>query len=103
MNEQIDHVAWRAFETSTIARAIERFARPLRTAAKESRLIGLARPWLTAGVAQPGVVVVAAVLTHIVLMVAMARPVSWQWLILPSIALAAGAVLIAARRRAPQE
>ena len=92
----LDNQAARLFEESGLVRAIERGARSFRTAAMQSRSIAFGRSWFAAAGAQPGVVMVAAALTHIVLTAAIARPVYWQWLILPTIALAIGALLIAA-------
>ena len=90
----LDNQAARLFDTSALVRGIERGARALRTAAVDSRSIAIGRSWFTAARPHPGALLVAAALTHIVLMIAIARPVYWQWSILPSIALAAGALLL---------
>jgi hypothetical protein len=98
----LDNQAARLFEDSTLVRAIERGARSIQTAAMDSRSLAFGRSWAAAGLAQPGLVIVAAALTHMVLTGLISRPVYWQWLILPSIALVSGAVLIAGSRRETQ-
>ena len=92
MND-IDTQTARAFEESAIVAGIERAARKLRASLAGSAVIAAAAPWLRSIRARGGDVLVAATLTHIVLMAAIARPSSWQWLILPVIFLAAGLVL----------
>ena len=99
MNQQFDNVVWRAFETSASARAIERGAGRLRAGARRSRAVGAGRSFLSSAAAYPGVVLIVAALTHLIITAVLARPVHWQWMILPTIALCAGAVLAATRRR----
>ena len=99
MNQQFDNVVWRAFETSATARAIERGAGRLRAGARGSRAVAAGRSWLSAAATDPGAVVIVAALTHLIVTALFARPVHWQWMILPAIALCAGAVLAVTRRR----
>lgn len=95
-----DDIVWRAFEESAIVRRIERGARTMRTAAANSRLIAAGRSWSAGAAAWPGHLLLSAVLTHVLLTVAIARPASWQWIILPSMAAVVGVVLIAFSRQA---
>lgn len=83
----------RVIEASAVARACDRLRRRIEAAARDSRLLPLLRE--RAGVARvrPGAVLIAAAITHVILQ-SMARPPLWYWLILPSIAFAAGLVLM---------
>ncbi len=103
MIDRIDAVAGRAFEQSALVRTMERGGRALTTAASKSRLIAAAREWYTAAAMRLGHVLLAATITHIILMLVIARPVSWLWLILPSMAAAIGVILILASRPARME
>jgi hypothetical protein len=98
MNEEIDAAVWRAFEHSAVVRAIEHTVRRLKAAADASLTLAQLRSWQPALAGKIGHVVVIAALTHMVLMLGIARPVSWQWGILPAIALLAGAMMIAGSR-----
>lgn len=95
---------------SAIARAMQSVMRHSEAAARTSR-IGLlaariAAEWQRIG--QParrragGTVVITAALTHVALVALQQPPVSWQWLVLPGIALAQGAVLLLASTARPQ-
>ena len=97
MNE-IEEPARRAFEESALVRAIERRVVTLRSWSEGSVVVTAARRWLPGVRSRIGDVIVAAALTHIALMVTIARPPSWQWTILPSIFLMAGIVLVLTAR-----
>jgi hypothetical protein len=99
MNADIDRVVWNVFEDSTIVRAIERLSHRLSAAAAESIALDRARSLRAVVAAAPGQVVIAAAVTHIALMMLIGRPVAWQWIMLPAIALVAGVVMIAAHRQ----
>jgi hypothetical protein len=94
----LDTAAYRAFDESRIARTIERGARVFGNAAAQSRAVATGRAWWSAVRGYPGVVLVAGAATHVLLTAAIAPPAYWQWLILPSIALAAGAVLMSRQK-----
>jgi hypothetical protein len=98
MTGPTDHFVWRVLEDSTIVRTIERGARAVRSSAAGSRAAAAGGRWFAAAAAWPGHLLLSAALTHIVLMIVVARPVSWMWAILPSIAVAIGLVLVAFSR-----
>jgi hypothetical protein len=94
MTQLSEDVVRRVVEDSAIVRTIERAALTVgrwtagsRTGAASAGLLALAAAW-------PGHLLLSAGLTHIVLMIVMARPVSWMWAILPAMAVALGLVLI---------
>jgi hypothetical protein len=103
MTDPTDSVVWRAFTRSVIVRAIERVAGAIEPAGADSRFLVRARHWSAAAAAHPGPLLLSAGLTHIALMVVVARPVSWIWAILPLIVVAIGAVLIVFSRPARME
>lgn len=91
---KIEEPAGRAFEDSALVRRIERAVVTLRAWSASSVAVAQAGEWLPNVRSRIGHVLVAATLTHVALMVTIARPPSWYWIILPSIVLMAGAVLI---------
>lgn len=103
MIDSTDRVVWGVFTSSAIVRAIERVGGAVKAAGADSRFVAGARAWSAAAVARPGLLLVSAALTHLGLMAAIARPVSWLWLILPLIVAAIGAVLIVFSRPARME
>jgi hypothetical protein len=103
MTGSTDSVVWRVFTSSEIVRAIERVGSAVKTAGADSRFVAAARAWPAAATARPGHLLVSAALTHIGLMAAIARPVSWPWIILPLIGVAIGAVVIVFSRPARLE
>jgi hypothetical protein len=102
----IDHTeaaAARAFEQSALVRTMEHGGRALTTAVSESRLIAAGRKWSAAAAVRLGQVLLVAAITHVALMLAIAKPVSWLWLILPSLVAAIGVVLMVLSRPARME
>ena len=95
MSETVDPLVARAFEGSAIVRAIERGANTMRSWGTRSAAIALGRSWIAIARSQPGQILLAATLTHLVLMLVVARPLSWYWLLLPAVFLLVSAVLIA--------
>ena len=98
MSEQIDKAVWRVFDDSTVVAIVEQASMRLRAAADSSTALSWARRWWPDLQTHPGHVIVSAAAVHLVVIAAAGRPVGWQWTILPGIALALGAVLIALRR-----
>lgn len=92
---RIDDVAGRAFEESALVRAIERAVAALRSWTASSVVVATVGKWLPGVRSRLGHVLLAATLTHLALMMTIARPQSWHWIILPSMVLMAGVVLIA--------
>ena len=95
---KIEEAAGRAFEESALVRAIERGVVTLRSWVASSVVVARVGEWLPGVRSRIGHVLVAAALTHVALMVTIARPPSWQWIILPSMFLMAGVVLIVTAR-----
>jgi hypothetical protein len=62
-------------------------------ALRQSSLVALARPVADRVAKHPGLTIVTAALTHVILMAAGSHPPSWYWLILPLMFAAMGAVL----------
>jgi hypothetical protein len=91
----LDSEAARAFDDSALVRAVERGARTLRTWATGSLTMTRTTSWRQIARSRTGHVILVAAATHILLMITIGRPQSWQWVILPSMALLAGAVMIA--------
>ena len=91
---KIEEPAGSAFEESALVRAIDRCVRTLRAWSDSSVVMAAAAAWLPGVRPRIGQVLSAAALTHVALMVAIARPPSWHWAILPSLFLTAGVVLI---------
>lgn len=85
-------------ERSAVVTAIARLATRVGRAARTSRTLGAARPVARAAQRNLGVTILAAVATHVALVGAIGRPVSWYWLIIPAVFAAAGALLIALPR-----
>lgn len=81
-------------ERSAIAMAIARAAASLRRAASRSAALTALQPVLEASRTRPGVVVLGAVSTHVLVMGAIARPDGFYWLLLPALFAAAGLVLL---------
>jgi hypothetical protein len=98
MTGPTDDLVWRVLEDSTIVRTIERGARAVRTWAAGSQAAAAGRRCSAVAATWPGPLLLSAALTHIGLMVVVARPVSWMWAILPSLAVAIGLVLVAFSR-----
>ncbi|HUQ86875.1 MAG TPA: hypothetical protein VM096_04895 [Vicinamibacterales bacterium] len=95
----VDSAAARAFERSALVQWIERGAVRFRVAGSRSIVIARAGSWARTARPHSGYVLVGAAATHLLLMVTIGRPLSWHFAILPSIFLAAGAVLIATSTR----
>lgn len=95
MNATDERVVIDAIEQSAVAGAIERAGARLWRAAQHSTLLASATALCRAAARHAGVTVLAAVLTHLLLMLGFARPASWYWLIVPAICAAAAVVLIA--------
>jgi|SoiMetStandDraft_5_1073268.scaffolds.fasta_scaffold07296_2 hypothetical protein len=83
----------RVFEASAIVGAAERIGRRWVAAVRHSRLLPLFGAELDAARRRPGVTVLTATAVHVMLMLAIARPPAWYWLILPSIFAISGALL----------
>ena len=98
MNE-LDTAAAGAFESSAIVRRAERGASALRSWAHESRALAAASSWRRTVRPYVGQLLVAAALTHLALAIAVTRPPTWHFAVLPSIFLAAGIVLSVASKR----
>lgn len=94
MNATDERIVIDAIEQSAIAGAIERAGTRLRRAAQHSTLLASATALCRAAARQAGVTILAAVLTHLLLMAVFARPAFWYWLIVPVIFTAAAVVLI---------
>jgi len=95
----LDSAAFRAFDQSGIVRAIERGGQTLRLWTAGSTFVTRGLEWLRSGSGWSGHLLVAAAATHLLVMVVFGRPLSWHFAILPSIFLAAGAVLMATSTR----
>lgn len=89
-----DEAAGRAFEESAVVRTIELGMVTLQSWAAGSVVAARVSAWLPIVRSRTGQVLVTTSLTHLALMVTIAHPPSWLWLILPSIAFTAGLVLI---------
>lgn len=98
MND-LDLAAARIFERSALVRALERGAMRLRSWLAGSRTLAAAVPWLGEARGRAGHVLVAAAVTHLILMIAAGRLHVWQFAILPLLVLSIGAVLIATSAR----
>ena len=98
----VDESAARVFEQSALVRAIESGAMKCRAWGSGSAVIRKANEWLPAVRSRTGHVLLSAALTHVVLMAAAARPISWQWIILPSMAAAAGVIVMLAQPNSGQ-
>ena len=94
MNTTDERIVIDAIEQSAIAGAIERAGTRLWRAAQHSTLLASATVLCRAAARQAGVTILAAVLTHLLLMVVFARPAFWYWLIVPAIITVAAVVLI---------
>jgi hypothetical protein len=84
----------RIIEGSAVVRAVDRLFHRIAAAARQSRSLPKAVALFDDARTRPGAVVLAAVVTHLVLMIAVARPLAGYWLILPSIFAAAGVLLV---------
>ena len=92
-----------------VARGIARVIAAGRASLGSSRVLARLRPlaasWQAADWASQrrglGVLLLAAVATHLVLVLASTAPRGWLWLILPGIAAAVGLLLLAAAPRRP--
>lgn len=93
----LNEAAVRVFEQSALVRAIERGAVRWRAWGSRSAVIRKANEWLPAVRSRTGHVLLSAALTHVILIAVVAPPISWQWIILPSIIAAAGVILILAQ------
>lgn len=98
MSGHADAAVTRVFEQSALVRTIERGGRAVAAAASRSRLIAAGREWYSAAAVRLGHLLLAATITHIVLMLVIAQPFSWLWLILPSIVAAIGVILVLTSR-----
>ena len=94
----------RVVESGVLARALTWSIRSGRSAVATSRAVAIVRvtttswrhaPW-AARRRTAGLCLLVAVITHVVLVGALNRPVGWLWLILPGIAAMVGFVLVAA-------
>jgi hypothetical protein len=95
----LDSAAFRAFDQSGIVRAIERGGQTLRSWTAGSTLVTRGTNWLRIASGWSGHLLVAAAAAHLLVMIVFGRPLSWHFAILPSIFLAAGAVLMATSTR----
>ena len=93
----------KVFEQSALVRTVERGGRVVTRAAANSRLIAQGRSWYLDAAARWGHLLVAAALTHILLMLVIAKPVSWPWLILPAIVTVLGLVVMFVSPSGPKE
>lgn len=84
----------RIIEDSAVVRTVDRLFHRIAAAARQSRLLPKALALFDDGRLRPGVVLLAAVVTHVIVMIAVARPPAGYWLILPSIFAAAGVLLV---------
>jgi hypothetical protein len=98
MNAAHERAVLDAIERSAIAGAIERVGTRLWRNAQHSFLLASMAAAFRAASGRPGVSILAAVLTHVMLMSLVARPSFWYWLIVPAIAAAAAVVLIVVER-----
>ena len=96
--KQADDIGLGAIDHSAIVNTVERVATPLGRAAKASRIVRAARSTARAATRNGGITILAAVATHVALASVVARPVSWYWLIIPSLVAAAGVLLAALPR-----
>jgi hypothetical protein len=80
-------------EGSLVIGWLARLGAAVAQASRRSSLLSLVRPLVDAIVRRPGLTLTAAALTHVLVMTAVSRPPSWQWLILPSLFVAMGAAL----------
>jgi hypothetical protein len=80
-------------ERSAVVGAVDRLGRSMTASLHHSRLLPPLRAQLNSARARPGTTLLAAAAVHVVLQGALARPVSWYWLILPLIYSLAGALL----------
>jgi EamA domain-containing membrane protein RarD len=95
--------------SGTVARGIARVIAAGRASLGSSRVVALLRPlaasWREADWAAQrrglGVLLLTAVATHLVLVLASTTPRGWLWLILPGMASAVGLLLLAAASRRP--
>ena len=95
MKQTEDQIALGVIERSTIVIAVERAATRLGHAVKTSHVLQAARPIARAAGRHRGVTILTAVATHVALVGVVVRPASWYWLMIPALAAAAGAVLVA--------
>jgi hypothetical protein len=95
----LDSAAFRAFDQSGIVLAIERGGQKLRSWTAGSTFVTRGTNWLRLASGWSGHLLVAAAATHLLVMIVFGRPLSWHFAILPSIFLAAGAVLMATSNR----
>jgi hypothetical protein len=102
VNDRLDSVVWRVFNDSVVVRAVERPAAAFKNAAAASTTVSRARRLWPVLRAHGGAALGTAAMVNIALTAAIGRPVGWQWLIVPAIALAAGAVLLMCDRRPSQ-
>jgi hypothetical protein len=84
----------RIIEGSAVVRAVDRLFGRIGAAARRSRALSKVAAELDDGRTRPGAVVLTAVVTHLILMIAVARPPAGYWLILPMIYAAAGLLLL---------
>jgi hypothetical protein len=93
VNSYDDRLVTRCVESSAVVGWLARLGAAGARAAKQSSLLSLARPIVGDAAARPGLTLIAAALTHLLVMTAVSRPPSWFWLILPLMFLAIGVVL----------
>jgi hypothetical protein len=84
----------RLLEDSAIVRTVDRLFCRLAAATRQSRALSRVAAHVDHARTRPGAILLAAVVTHLVLMIAIARPPAGYWLILPSIYTAAGVLLV---------
>ena len=98
MNAADENLVVAAIERSALAGAIERVARRCWLRSRQSVLLA----WLTvacrSAFTRPGITLMTAVVTHLLLQSLVARPPYLYWLIVPAIVAAAAAVLIVVER-----
>ena len=95
MKRTDDRIVLGVIEQSAVVGAVERLATRLGQAASASSVLDAVRSIARGASRERGVTILAAVATHVGLVGAVVRPVSWYWLIIPGIFAAAGAVLAA--------
>ena len=94
MSSQDESAVVAAIERSAIVGVVHRTATRLARAAQRSALLTALAAVFRDAAGRPGITVLAAVLTHVLLVSIVARPAFWYWIIVPAIVAAAAVVLL---------